>query len=44
MHAVGKHGVKFDDRGQALPVYLTVMGVLLFLMFAYFAVGQAAAM
>ncbi len=32
-----------DDRGQALPVYITVIGALLFLAFAYFAVGQAAA-
>ena len=31
------------DRGQALPVYLTVIGALLLLAFAYFAVGQAAA-
>ncbi len=31
------------DRGQALPVYITVIGALLFLAFAYFAVGQAAA-
>lgn len=29
------------DRGQALPVYITVIGALLFLAFAYFAVGQA---
>lgn len=31
------------DQGQALPVYITVVGALLFLAFAYFAVGQAAA-
>ncbi len=31
------------DRGQALPIYITVIGALLFLAFAYFAVGQAAA-
>ncbi|MDI5963994.1 pilus assembly protein TadG-related protein [Streptantibioticus silvisoli] len=30
------------DRGQALPVYITVIGALLFLAFAFFAVGQAA--
>jgi hypothetical protein len=29
------------DRGQALPVYITVVGALLFLAFAFFAVGQA---
>ncbi len=32
-----------DDRGQALPVYITVVGALLFLAFAFFAVGQAGA-
>jgi hypothetical protein len=31
------------DGGQALPVYITAIGALLFLAFAYFAVGQAAA-
>ncbi|MEU4271950.1 pilus assembly protein TadG-related protein [Streptomyces sp. NPDC026092] len=31
------------DSGQAFPVYITVMAGLLFLAFAYFAVGQAAA-
>ncbi|MFJ6982095.1 MULTISPECIES: pilus assembly protein TadG-related protein [unclassified Streptomyces] len=30
------------DAGQVFPVYLTVVGGLLFLAFAYFAVGQAA--
>ncbi|MFI1098907.1 pilus assembly protein TadG-related protein [Streptomyces melanogenes] len=30
------------DRGQAFPVYITVVAGLLFLAFAYFAVGQAA--
>lgn len=33
----------YDDAGQAAPVYITVIGALLFLAFAYFAVGQAAA-
>ncbi|MFC8274449.1 pilus assembly protein TadG-related protein [Streptomyces sp. NPDC057271] len=31
------------DSGQAFPVYIAVMAGLLFLAFAYFAVGQAAA-
>ncbi|WP_232381877.1 pilus assembly protein TadG-related protein [Streptomyces sp. CNZ748] len=31
------------DAGQAFPVYITVVGGLLFLAFAYLAVGQAAA-
>ncbi|KQX13711.1 hypothetical protein ASC82_07155 [Streptomyces sp. Root431] len=30
------------DEGQAFPVYIAVVGGLLFLAFAYFAVGQAA--
>ena len=30
------------DDGQAFPIYITVVGGLLFLAFAYFAVGQAA--
>lgn len=30
------------DSGQAFPIYITVVGGLLFLAFAYFAVGQAA--
>ncbi|MEV5430077.1 pilus assembly protein TadG-related protein [Streptomyces sp. NPDC052701] len=30
------------DEGQAFPIYITVVGGLLFLAFAYFAVGQAA--
>ncbi|MEU3251935.1 pilus assembly protein TadG-related protein [Streptomyces sp. NPDC006997] len=34
-----RHG----DAGQAFPIYITVVGGLLFLAFAYFAVGQAAA-
>lgn len=34
---------KFDDAGQAFPIYITVVGGLLLLAFAYFAVGQAAA-
>jgi hypothetical protein len=33
---------RFDDAGQAFPIYITVVGGLLFLAFAYFAVGQAA--
>ncbi|MCF3105645.1 hypothetical protein IPZ58_29220 [Streptomyces roseoverticillatus] len=31
------------EAGQALPIYITVVAGLLFLAFAYFAVGQAAA-
>ncbi|MFF8607313.1 pilus assembly protein TadG-related protein [Streptomyces sp. NPDC015346] len=31
------------DRGQAFPIYITVVAGLLFLAFVYFAVGQAAA-
>lgn len=34
---------KYRDAGQAFPIYLTVVGGLLFLAFAYLAVGQAAA-
>ncbi|MFF4981705.1 pilus assembly protein TadG-related protein [Streptomyces sp. NPDC001046] len=34
---------KNSDTGQAFPIYITVVGGLLFLAFAYFAVGQAAA-
>ncbi|WP_268838978.1 pilus assembly protein TadG-related protein [Streptomyces indiaensis] len=30
-----------DDAGQAFPIYITVVAGLLFLAFAYFAVGQA---
>jgi hypothetical protein len=33
----------FGDSGQAFPIYITVVGGLLFLAFAYLAVGQAAA-
>ncbi|MFH8934689.1 pilus assembly protein TadG-related protein [Streptomyces griseosporeus] len=33
----------YDDLGQAFPIYITVVGGLLLLAFAYFAVGQAAA-
>lgn len=33
----------FGDAGQAFPLYITVVGGLLFLAFAYLAVGQAAA-
>ncbi|WP_435858578.1 pilus assembly protein TadG-related protein [Streptomyces pathocidini] len=34
---------RLDDRGQAFPIYITAVGALLFLAFAFFAVGQAAA-
>ena len=34
---------KYDDVGQAFPIYITVVAGLLFLAFAYLAVGQAAA-
>ncbi|MFE8921474.1 pilus assembly protein TadG-related protein [Streptomyces rochei] len=36
---------RFDgnDTGQAFPIYITVVGGLLFLALAYFAVGQASA-
>ncbi len=33
---------RYGDAGQAFPIYITVVGSLLFLAFAYFAVGQAA--
>jgi hypothetical protein len=33
----------YDDSGQAFPIYITVVGGLLFLAFAYLAVGQAGA-
>ncbi|QER89890.1 pilus assembly protein TadG-related protein [Streptomyces tendae] len=33
----------FADTGQAFPIYIMVVGGLLFLAFAYLAVGQAAA-
>ncbi|QKW29182.1 hypothetical protein HUT11_26025 [Streptomyces seoulensis] len=32
---------KYGDAGQAFPIYIMVMGGLLFLALAYFAVGQA---
>ncbi|MEU9627937.1 pilus assembly protein TadG-related protein [Streptomyces luteogriseus] len=32
---------RYGDAGQAFPIYITVVGGLLFLAFAYFAVGQA---
>ncbi|MER7973757.1 pilus assembly protein TadG-related protein [Streptomyces sp. NPDC096080] len=35
--------LRHDDAGQAFPIYITVVGGLLFLAFAYLAVGQAAA-
>ncbi|NEC53137.1 hypothetical protein G3I18_31980 [Actinospica acidiphila] len=34
---------RFADSGQAFPIYITVVGGLLFLALAYLAVGQAAA-
>ncbi|MCX5331655.1 pilus assembly protein TadG-related protein [Streptomyces sp. NBC_00140] len=34
---------RYGDAGQAFPIYITVVGGLLFLAFAYLAVGQAAA-
>ncbi|MDO0935986.1 pilus assembly protein TadG-related protein [Streptomyces sp. DG2A-72] len=34
---------RFGDAGQAFPIYITVVGGLLFLAFVYLAVGQAAA-
>ncbi|WP_030423344.1 pilus assembly protein TadG-related protein [Streptomyces sp. NRRL F-5065] len=34
---------RLGDSGQAFPLYITVVGGLLFLAFAYLAVGQAAA-
>ncbi|MER6677103.1 pilus assembly protein TadG-related protein [Streptomyces sp. NPDC000983] len=34
---------RYGDAGQAFPIYITVVGALLFLAFAYLAVGQAAA-
>ncbi|MGW3121227.1 pilus assembly protein TadG-related protein [Streptomyces sp. NPDC001107] len=34
---------RYDDVGQAFPIYITVVAGLLFLAFAYLAVGQAAA-
>jgi hypothetical protein len=36
-------GLRTGDSGQAFPIYITVVAGLLFLAFAYFAVGQAAA-
>ncbi|MFG3154082.1 pilus assembly protein TadG-related protein [Streptomyces sp. NPDC048219] len=33
---------RYGDAGQAFPIYITVVGGLLFLAFAYLAVGQAA--
>ncbi|MFZ4204979.1 pilus assembly protein TadG-related protein [Streptomyces griseoincarnatus] len=37
------HRLLRTDAGQAFPIYITVVGGLLFLAFAYLAVGQAAA-
>ncbi|MBA2949116.1 pilus assembly protein TadG-related protein [Streptomyces himalayensis] len=34
---------KYSDAGQVFPIYITVVAGLLFLAFAYLAVGQAAA-
>ncbi|MER5214188.1 pilus assembly protein TadG-related protein [Streptomyces sp. NPDC002838] len=34
---------RYSDAGQAFPIYITVVAGLLFLAFAYLAVGQAAA-
>ncbi|MEU0741702.1 pilus assembly protein TadG-related protein [Streptomyces sp. NPDC006134] len=34
---------RYGDTGQAFPIYITVVGGLLFLALAYLAVGQAAA-
>ncbi|MGW1746309.1 pilus assembly protein TadG-related protein [Streptomyces sp. NPDC002092] len=34
---------RYNDAGQAFPIYITVVAGLLFLAFAYLAVGQAAA-
>ncbi|WP_171111664.1 MULTISPECIES: pilus assembly protein TadG-related protein [unclassified Streptomyces] len=34
---------RYDDTGQAFPIYITVVAGLLFLAFAYLAVGQAGA-
>ncbi|MER6846437.1 pilus assembly protein TadG-related protein [Streptomyces flaveolus] len=34
--------LRYGDAGQAFPIYITVVGGLLFLAFAYLAVGQAA--
>lgn len=33
---------RYSDAGQAFPIYITVVAGLLFLAFAYVAVGQAA--
>ncbi|MGW7406474.1 pilus assembly protein TadG-related protein [Streptomyces sp. NPDC054833] len=35
--------LRYDDAGQAFPIYITVVAGLLFLALAYLAVGQAAA-
>ncbi|MFF8591136.1 pilus assembly protein TadG-related protein [Streptomyces sp. NPDC015220] len=36
-----KRSQRYGDAGQAFPIYITVVGGLLFLALAYFAVGQA---
>lgn len=38
-----RHRPEFGDRGQAFPVYIVAVAALLFLAFAFFAVGQASA-
>ncbi|MFF4656880.1 pilus assembly protein TadG-related protein [Streptomyces sp. NPDC001381] len=38
----GRRRRRHGDAGQAFPIYITVVAGLLFLAFAYFAVGQAA--
>jgi hypothetical protein len=37
-----KRRLRYNDAGQAFPIYITVVAGLLFLALAYFAVGQAA--
>ncbi|MFF2507423.1 pilus assembly protein TadG-related protein [Streptomyces sp. NPDC058067] len=34
--------IPFDDRGQTLPIYIWMTGILLFVAFAFFAFAQAA--
>ncbi|MFF4784519.1 pilus assembly protein TadG-related protein [Streptomyces griseorubiginosus] len=38
-----RHVRRLDDAGQAFPIYITVVAGLLFLAFAFLAVGQAGA-
>ena len=35
-------GLSLDDRGQTLPIYIWMTGILLFVAFAFFAFAQAA--